>query len=350
MDSNIPATVELSDEKSSLRHLRSHKELADLGDGDKAVSEEKAVDLLIAVAKKLMELGTSSSAEGLLAKAQANMTKSKLVDSASQAAKDKKDSDAGHTLKRKLRQGSLESKPSWFLDRKQCSKGSPKHHAGACKTCNGPKAHHCTSCHEDSKHPFLAARQFATDSKGKKVVAGICYAAPALESFNYRLGVNCTWSVCRDGETGEIVGDKADYDKTTKVACSRVCLVGGTLTMVGALKRHANTDGTGETTMTDVKFRDAKNKSAPVCSFHKVALCEKAQGYDAEKCKAWKENGTGGEAKHCQLEDCHVTKKLGCVAILPAYKNPSELGTDLTAYMNECKHAVSPCALPGLYV
>jgi len=245
----------------------------------------------------------------------------------------------------------------------------------SCKTCNGMKDNECTSCPgktTTTEGTLLAARKFtqnkiASPSRhllgtrphkivvNTKVPSGSCQALPELKDFNPSLGVKCRYSECRDAVTGVTAG----FAPTDKKVCSRICLMGGSLTKVTHLRRHDNPESKTGERIVDKMFG---YESSPVCALHKTVMCTKNTAFHDGNCQKFR-NQAGGKAEDCVENNCEVRKEVSCVAILP-YRGTAvytregflplkdvtkELGTNLDAYKNECKHAINPCAtLPML--
>jgi len=256
----------------------------------------------------------------------------------------------------------------------------------SCKTCSGMKDNDCTSCAEGT---LLAAQKFTVTIVSparplgmnleffnhllstnhifrKKVPSGSCLALPELKDFNPLLGVKCRYSECRDAVTGVTAG----FAPTEKKVCSRICLMGGSHTKVRNLRRHDNPESkTGERRVDNMfgSFTPSAGwttrESSPVCALHKTVMCTKNKAFHAGNCQKFRKKQAGGKAEDCVAENCEVQKEVSCVAIFP-YKGTAaytrdgfeplkdvtkELGTNLGAYINECKHAINPCAtLPML--
>jgi len=218
------------------------------------------------------------------------------------------------------------------------------------KTCSGPKPSACTSCF---KGRFLAARKF--NSK-QEISASWCHPVPALKNFNPSLsGVQCSWSSCYDGDTGDPLGAKQPYATTNKMICSRICLIGGGLSTVRNLERYDNPETRTGKRKVDTKFH-YNSYSSPVCALHKMTMCTKNKDFDPGNCQKFRNNEAGGKSKHCKQENCHVKKEVGCVAIFPYVKKGAKImgsqimGTDLSVYENECKHAINPCNPVALFM
>jgi len=211
---------------------------------------------------------------------------------------------------------------------------------------------------------LLSARNFKVLKNGTKVPGGPCVTLPKLEDFKIGAadkgaaygaptGVLCSESGCRtcSGEkcdTSHSIHDWVTMNGLTKpadkIACSRICLMGGSLTEVKDLQRYNNpTSKTGErstrnlvATKVDSRFATKKHRtgigggmSSPICSFYKTTMCT---------------NST----------NCDVHKEVSCVAIVPASIGVGKYSgggssRQLAAYRNECKHAINPCGnLPML--
>jgi len=197
----------------------------------------------------------------------------------------------------------------------------------------------CTSCRDPNK--FVAAHMFKMVG-GKKVASGECMAPPKLNNYNPTASdIDCTFSQCYDAEHGWQLGYKGNtYLSAKKIACSRICLIGGRLTKLKGLMQKKG----GAKTEIDKKFAHWNGYSSPVCTFHKTALCEKTANFDAAKCAK-------GNAKYC--ENCHVAKKLNCHAILPTYMSPGSKrmsDNQLAPYKDACKYALDPCATAARYL
>merc|ERR1712086_1056910 len=209
---------------------------------------------------------------------------------------------------------------------------------------------------------ILSARNFKVLKNGTKVPGGMCVPLPKLEDFKIGpsvgygapAGVLCSDSGCRTC-AGEKCGTSQDESTNwvkmngatkpaDKIACSRSCLFGGSLTEVKDLQRYNNpTSKTGErstrnlvATKVDSRFATKKHRtgigggmSSPICSFYKTTMCT---------------NST----------NCDVHKEVSCVAIVPASIGVGKYSgggssRQLAAYRNECKHAINPCGnLPML--
>ena len=244
-----------------------------------------------------------------------------------------------------------------------------------CKTCTGPLAVQCTSCSAAGDRS-IGAWKFK-EHEGKRVPEGPCMAPPALKDFNPSLGgVECSFSECRDATTGYALGVKQPYATTDKTVCSRVCLIGGRITNVVNLERYDNPEKRTGRRKVDAKFSyaitgagsgkhilfEAKLKAAgadslsqPVCSLHKIAMCTKNKDFHHGNCQKFRNKQAGGKAAHCEQENCHVQKKVDCVAIIPFARKMKDtvhkvLGADLSAYTNECRHAINPCDTVALYM
>ena len=103
----------------------------------------------------------------------------------------------------------------------------------------------------------------------------------------------------------------------------------------------------------DGRYAQDSPISQPVCSLHKIAMCTKNKDFHHGNCQKFRNKQPGGKAAHCEQENCHVHKKVGCVAIIPARMKDTAhkvLGADLSAYTNECKHAINPCDAAALYM
>jgi len=260
----------------------------------------------------------------------------------------------------RVNKAKLNARLNW--DGKTCFKVDPRTSSSmfkSCKTCMNQEYNDCTSCAEGT---FLAAQKF-TEKKGKKVTSGRCLALPELKDFKPSSGdplqptlggVNCRYSQCTDGTTGSILGGNT----TDKSVCSRICLMGGYLTRVKNLRRYDNPERkTGERTV-DSKFGLTRfdTISSPVCALHKTTMCTKNKAFHTGNCEKFRKEQDGGKAEHCRQYNCDVQKEVSCVAIFPHYQNhqpltdvTKQLGTNLSAYMNECKHAINPCGtLPML--
>jgi len=82
-------------------------------------------------------------------------------------------------------------------------------------------------------------------------------------------------------------------------------------------------------------------------------MCTKNKDFHHRKCQKFRNKQAGGKAAHCEQEHCHVQKKVGCVAIIRASMKDTAhkvLGADLSAYTNECRHAINPCDTVALYM
>jgi len=178
-------------------------------------------------------------------------------------------------------------------------------------------------------------------------------APPALKDFNPSLGgVECSFSECRDATTGYTLGLKQPYAATDKTVCSRVCLIGGRLTRVKNLERYDNPEKRTGRRKVHAKFAKSYY-SEPVCSLHKKVMCTKNKDFHHGNCQKFRNKQAGGKAAHCEQENCHVQKKVDCVAIIPPFMKDTAhkvLGADLSAYTNECRHAINPCDTVALYM
>jgi len=213
---------------------------------------------------------------------------------------------------------------------------------------------------------LLSARNFKVLKNGTKVPGGPCVTLPKLEDFKIGAadkgaaygaptGVLCSESGCRtcSGEkcdTSHSIHDWVTMNGLTKpadkIACSRICLMGGSLTEVKDLQRYNNpTSKTGERSTrnlykkpVDRRFATQKNSvvtggfvtkfggglSSPICLFYKTTMCT---------------NST----------NCDVHKEVSCVAIVPRNYIGGGSSAQLAVYRNECKHAINPCGnLPML--
>ena len=183
-------------------------------------------------------------------------------------------------------------------------------------------------------------------------------APPARKDFNPSLGgVECSFSECKDATTGYPLGVKQPYATTDKTVCSRICLIGGRITNVINLERYDNPEKRTGRRKVDAKFSyhitGAGSVSEPVCSLHKKVMCTKNKDFHHGNCQKFRNKQAGGKAAHCEQEHCHVQKKVGCVAIIPPYMKDTAhkvLGADLSAYTNECRHAINPCEPVALYM
>jgi len=235
----------------------------------------------------------------------------------------------------------------------------------SCKTCIGKLKKECTSCAEGT---VLAAQKFTESIAWPfKVPSGECLAFTELKDFSPRPGgVKCSYSKCTDGATGDEVGFESDIDRVPalasdwKLVCTRICLMGGSLTQVANLRRYDNPESkTGERRV-DGKWASGignNRNSSPVCALHKTTMCTKNKAFHIENCQRFRKKQTGGAAEHCSEKNCVVQKEVSCVAIFPVcqpvtsttFLNHANQLTNLSAYMNECKHAIDPCGtLPML--
>jgi len=205
------------------------------------------------------------------------------------------------------------------------------------------------------KGRLVAARNFKVLKNGTKVPGGLCVPVPKLEDFKIgpSAGYGAPGMLCSDSGCSSCSGEKCGTSQSPKwvkvngatkpadkIACSRSCLFGGSLTEVKDLQRYNNPKSkTGERKV-DSRFATKKllragmvsaqgGISSPICSLYKTTMCT---------------NST----------NCDVHKEVSCVAIVPG---PVGVGryigggssAQLAAYRNECKHAINPCgALPML--
>lgn len=230
----------------------------------------------------------------------------------------------------------------------------------SCKTCTSKEHWDCTSCAEGT---FLAAKKF-TEKNNTKVPSGPCLVPPELKDFDPSLGGSkCSYSGCREvtatGASQDVQATRGEPLPATdqKLVCSRLCLFGGDFTTVKDLRRYDDPESkTGERKV-DSKFTSSGGcalhctRSSPVCAVHKTTMCTKNEAFHTGNCTKFREKQAGGKAEHCRQYNCDVQKEVNCVAILPygAQDLTVELGTNLSAYMNECKHAINPCGtLPML--
>lgn len=233
------------------------------------------------------------------------------------------------------------------------------HPQANCKTCRGRKFLDCTSCPDGL---FLGAMRFTETASGKKPF-GLCRAPPTLKDFplSYKLpGVQCSFSICRNAATGLALGFKKPYAETERTICTRICLLGGQLTMIKNLQRYDKPESREGKRNVDAKFRSG-GMSSPVCAYNKIAMCSKNPHFNTANCERQRAQNPQKTHSCWEQERCNVQKKLECVAILPSSvgkhhqpditKTVSKvLGTDLTAYKNECKHAINPCDPVALYM
>merc|ERR1712086_364179 len=209
------------------------------------------------------------------------------------------------------------------------------------------------------KGRLVAARNFKVLKNGTKVPGGLCVPVPKLEDFKIgpSAGYGAPGMLCSDSGCSSCSGEKCGTSQSSewvkvngatkpadKIACSRSCLFGGSLTEVKDLQRYNNpTSKTGErstrnlvATKVDSRFATKKHRtgigggmSSPICSFYKTTMCT---------------NST----------NCDVHKEVSCVAIVPASIGVGKYSgggssRQLAAYRNECKHAINPCGnLPML--
>lgn len=118
-------------------------------------------------------------------------------------------------------------------------------------------------------------------------------------------------------------------------ACSRVCLVGGTMTMDTLDRTDGNT--------LEAKYKSGSPAfSSPVCIFHKVVLCTKPAEFDASKCAGT----TTEEGDPTRCEACQVKKTLDCHAIVPTRFD----GTSYDGFTDICNHVKEPCAQAARYL
>jgi len=213
-------------------------------------------------------------------------------------------------------------------------------------------------------------------------------ALPELKDFNPSIGAQCRYSQCTDSEvakssfngltaipfkgatgckgaTGKVThsnkhgtGCSGNSSPDRKLVCTRICLMGGQYTEVSTLRRYDKPESKTAERNVDEKFRSFSKmdgssagylyNSSPVCALHKTVVCTVNKAFS--KCQK-----DGGKA--CAKENCDVKKEISCVAVLPSRdKNgkhlthvTKQLGTDLSAYTNECKHTIDPCgSLPML--
>jgi len=148
------------------------------------------------------------------------------------------------------------------------------------------------------------------------------------QSLNF--GFVCSWDSCTNGATGLGLGVDTKPSETTKIACSRVCMIGGALTRIHGLERK---DGT---TLSD-DYKNNFGYSSPVCTFQKVSLCTKPAEFDAEKCDE-------GDPTRC--ETCQVKKELDCYAVVPT----GFTGPSYDVYKDICQHVKDPCGLPARFL
>jgi len=299
---------------------------------------------------------------------------------------------ACHKEKIRPRDGTFMSQPTTLYSCKTCS--SPRLFedrlgaaGGKGSTSHTDRSHEqCTSCGtakigNEVHKLFLVAKKFKVH-EGKHVPEGTCELLPKLGEFDPMQKSFCQETPCIDGNTGLPIGSGVNgksYGSTDKTVCSRLCLLGGSLTRVTDLERYDDpAKRTGKRKVGSAFYKQEAavqtnmqprptppggwpKMSEPVCGLHKTVMCTKNKDYDFVNCEK------SGKPTHCKKENCIVEKNIQCVAILPrttdygmnghietkgsgaTYKR-SVKSSNVRYFSNECKHAINPCDMVALYV